>query len=160
MGVLLIPALFPALASLISFGEKESLSSSCLMIKPVVDVVVFASSSMQFTFASVLLWSGKGHFHQKLPIVRLPQWQWSNPEQYGQIDHFNAATDEVWELISKLMDTYGARAPSQYIGRLSRYVNFYCKDDTVVRPDYLYNVNSCTGKTASLYWDGPFTYMA
>ena len=33
--------------------------------------------------------------------------------------------------------------------------DFHDKDKTVVRPSYLYNGNTYTGKTTSLYWDGP-----
>ena len=62
MDVLLIPALFPILVSLISYDERGPLIF-ILMVKPDVDVAAFASSSVQFTFSSVLLWSGKGHFY-------------------------------------------------------------------------------------------------
>ena len=37
---------------------------------------------------------------------------------------------------------------------LPRYRDSHYKDKTVVRPFYLYNGNSSTGKTAFLYWDG------
>ena len=50
------------------------------------------------------------------------------------------------------------RAPSQHKDGDSRYVDFHCKHKTVVRPAYLYNGNSYTGKRttlSSLYLDGP-----
>ena len=43
---------------------------------------------------------------------------------------------------------------SQYRDRLSSHGDFYYKDETVVRPSYLYSGNSFTGKTVSLYWGG------
>ena len=46
-------------------------------------------------------------------------------------------------------------APSQYKDGLPRCGNFHYKYKTVVRPSYLYNGNSYTGKTTSLYWDEP-----
>ena len=53
------------------------------------------------------------------------------------------------------MTPNGIWVPSQYKDHLSRYIYFHYKDKTVVRPFYLYNGNSYTGKSASLYWDGP-----
>ena len=44
-------------------------------------------------------------------------------------------------------------ALSQYKNGLSRYGVFRYKDKTVMRASYLYNGNSYTGKTTSLYWD-------
>ena len=52
-----------------------------------------------------------------------------------------------------LWSVCGACAP--YKDGLSRYEDFHYKDETVVRPSYLYNGNSYTGKTTPLYWDGP-----
>ena len=49
----------------------------------------------------------------------------------------------------------GTRALSQYKDSLSMYGDFHYKDKKVVRPSYLYNGNSYTGKSVSLYWDGP-----
>ena len=46
-------------------------------------------------------------------------------------------------------------APFQYENSLSRYVDFHYKEKMVVRLSYLYNGNSHTGKTTSLYWNGP-----
>ena len=34
-------------------------------------------------------------------------------------------------------------------------MDFHSNDRIVVRPSYLYDENSYTGKTTSLYWDGP-----
>ena len=48
-------------------------------------------------------------------------------------------------------DCSNSRAPSQYKDGHSRYVYFHYKDNTVMEPPYLYNGNSCTGKTTSLY---------
>ena len=42
---------------------------------------------------------------------------------------------------------------SQYKDRLSMYEDSHYKDKTVMRPSYLYDGNSYTGKTTSLYWD-------
>ena len=42
-------------------------------------------------------------------------------------------------------------AQFQYKDRLSRYRDSHYKDKTVSRPSYLYNGNSYTGKTTSLY---------
>ena len=36
---------------------------------------------------------------------------------------------------------------------ISMYIDFPHKDKMVVRPSYLYDGNSYTGKMASLYWD-------
>ena len=47
------------------------------------------------------------------------------------------------------------RATFQCEKRLFRYGNFHDKDKTVMRLVYLYNGNPYTGKTTSLYWDGP-----
>ena len=47
------------------------------------------------------------------------------------------------------------RASSQYNDRLSGYRDFHYKDKTVVRPSYLYNGNSYSGKTTSVHWHGP-----
>ena len=43
---------------------------------------------------------------------------------------------------------------SQYKDRLYKYGS-HIKDKTVAKPTYLYNGDPYTGKTASLYWDGP-----
>ena len=40
-----------------------------------------------------------------------------------------------------------------YIDRLSKYMDSYYTDETVVRPSYLYNGNPYTGKMTSLHWD-------
>ena len=45
--------------------------------------------------------------------------------------------------------------PSQYKERISGYADFHYKDKAIVRPSYLYNWNSYTGKTTSLYRDEP-----
>ena len=46
------------------------------------------------------------------------------------------------------------RAPYQYKDHLYGYRDFHYKDKTGVRPSYLYNGNSYTGKMMSLYcWD-------
>ena len=50
---------------------------------------------------------------------------------------------------------YASRAPPQYEDCLSRYGNFHYKDTTAMRQSDPYKWNSFTGKTASLYWDGP-----
>ena len=51
-------------------------------------------------------------------------------------------------------------APSQYEDDLPRHENFYHEDKTVTRPSYLYNGNPYTGKTTSLYWNGPWSQWA
>ena len=43
----------------------------------------------------------------------------------------------------------------QYKNRLFGYGYFQYKNNTVVRPSYLYNGNAYAGRKASLYWDGP-----
>ena len=45
----------------------------------------------------------------------------------------------------------GTRAPSQYKDHLSRYRDSHYEDKTVMRPSYLYKVNSYSGKIVSLY---------
>ena len=50
--------------------------------------------------------------------------------------------------------------PSQYKEGLSRYGYFHYKDKMVMKPSYLDNGNSCTGKTWSLYWDGPLVFLS
>ena len=50
----------------------------------------------------------------------------------------------------------GNLIPPRYKNRLSIYRDSHYKDKTLVRPAYLYDGNSCTGKTPSVYWDGPF----
>ena len=47
------------------------------------------------------------------------------------------------------------RAPSQYKGPLSWYRDSHYKDETVIRPSYLYDGNLYSGKTVPLYWNGP-----
>ena len=51
------------------------------------------------------------------------------------------------------------RALSQYKDSLSRYGDSHYKDETVVRPSYLYNGNPYTAKMISLYWDGPLNIL-
>ena len=46
------------------------------------------------------------------------------------------------------------KGPSQYKDRLSKYMEFHYKDKMAVTV-LLYNGNPYTGKTTSLYWDGP-----
>ena len=46
------------------------------------------------------------------------------------------------------------RAQPQYKDGLFRYWDFH-KDKMVMRPSYLYNGNSYTGKMTFLYWNGP-----
>ena len=48
-----------------------------------------------------------------------------------------------------------ARVLFLYKNWLFRHKDFHCKDKMVVRSSYLYNGNSYTGKTASLYWEVP-----
>ena len=50
--------------------------------------------------------------------------------------------------------------PFQYKGRLFRQVDSRCKDMTIGRSYYLYDMNPHTIKTASLYWYGPFIPQA
>ena len=38
---------------------------------------------------------------------------------------------------------------------LPRYGDFHYKNKTILKPSYIYNGNSFTGKTTFLYWDGP-----
>ena len=52
------------------------------------------------------------------------------------------------------------RAPSQYEDDLSKYGHFRDKDETVVRPSYLYDGNPYTGKTPSLSEDMVLIYFS
>ena len=64
----------------------------------------------------------------------------------SMINPLNNHVHEAWIVVT--------RGPYQYKDSFSGKGNFHYKDKTVVRPSCLYNGNSCTGKTTSLYWDG------
>ena len=53
----------------------------------------------------------------------------------------------------------GIFALNEYKGRLSRYGDFHFKEKTDLRQYNRLNVNPYTGKTPSLYWDGPLLCM-
>ena len=69
------------------------------------------------------------------------------------------ATTHTWPQISsqhtKTHTTWGSPGHRLNIKSLSRYRDFNYVDKMVVRPSSLYNVNPYTGKTTSLYWEGP-----
>ena len=63
----------------------------------------------------------------------------------------------VWSMAvqySALSIYFGIWASFHYKDRLFKYGHFRFKDETVVKPSYLYNGNFYTDKTASLHWDG------
>ena len=59
---------------------------------------------------------------------------------------------EQWVNSSGRSDAW---APSRYKDRLSQVWNSHVKDKTVMRPSYLLHGDPYTGKSTSLYWDGP-----
>ena len=77
--------------------------------------------------------------------------------------HFSVCgLEQGWELLNQCLPSFMGMltywVPSQYIYIyiLFCYGDFYYKDKTVLRP-YFYNGNAYADKTASLYWDGPWT---
>ena len=69
--------------------------------------------------------------------------------------HCNNSSRELGAQHTSLAKTVASTvtlAPYQYKDGLPRYGYFHYKDETVVRPSYLYNGNHYTGKTTSSYW--------
>ena len=64
----------------------------------------------------------------------------------------NPMSSKCYEIIWQGVLLFCELDPPQYKDGLSRYVDSYCKDKTVVGLSYLYNGNSYTDKI-SLYWD-------
>ena len=60
----------------------------------------------------------------------------------------NSIVDTAWKWRMWEKD----QAPSQYKDHISRYGDFHYKEKMLMRPSYLYNGNSYTENTASLYW--------
>ena len=58
-------------------------------------------------------------------------------------------------VLSDELAMQAARSPSHYKDLFSRYGDSHVKDKMVMRLSYLKHVDPYTGKTTSLYWNGP-----
>ena len=64
-----------------------------------------------------------------------------------------------WTLEAPRFRFSATRAPSQYEDGLYGYGNFHYKDKTVVRPSYIYNENSYTGKNIFILRRAPGNFV-
>ena len=67
----------------------------------------------------------------------------------------NAARPWASTVLTKKLDLFPPWGPLNIKTVFSRYGDSHVKNKTIVRLSYLYNGNSYTDKTTSLYWDGP-----
>ena len=73
--------------------------------------------------------------------------------------HFSSVN--VWGLVSFVVSGIMPTGPWFNIKMLSyQYRKSHCGDKTILRPSYLHNVFSYTGKMTSLYWIGALTPSA
>ena len=126
-----------------------------------------------FLFNSALPLMAEGHFYWVMAICYVQDIQimllfyWTNNNYWREYVYWTD-TDSSYRfrvggclsipqprLLMVGAAGYASRAPPQYEDCLSRYGDFPYKDTTVMRQSDPHKGNSYTGKTASLYWDGP-----
>ena len=78
----------------------------------------------------------------------------SNPRTSSPSLFLTVSCSPCCRLINWLKFSQVSGTSSQYKDYLSRYGGSHFEEKTVVRPSFLYDENSYTGKTASLYIDG------